>query len=190
MDSWQSILAVVAAILIAYAVVLWLGTLVWAYRDIRERTRDSWSHLVSLLIVVLFNLPGLVLYLVLRPRETLMEAYERRLETEALLRELPEDRGVCPRCSRVVRDEFLLCPYCRTGLREPCTGCGRALELSWAACPYCGAQGPQAIASAPPSMAPGASPFSTAVSPPAPSQAVSPPATGTPRPSTTSNPSP
>ena len=46
-DSWQPIFALVAAILIAYAILLWLGTIVWVYRDSRERTRDSWSHTVS-----------------------------------------------------------------------------------------------------------------------------------------------
>ena len=73
--SAQPIIALVAAILIAYAVILWLGTLVWVYRDIRERTRDTWSQNVSWLLVLVFNIPGLILYLVLRPRETLVEAY-------------------------------------------------------------------------------------------------------------------
>jgi hypothetical protein len=150
LDSWQAVLTLVAAILIAYAVILWLGTIVWVYRDIRDRTRDSWSHTVSILLVLLFNLPGLILYLVLRPRETLIEAYERRLETEALLGEMP-DRRLCPGCQRASREEYLLCPYCRTDLRQPCANCNRALELTWVACPYCGGQGPQHLI-APPSV--------------------------------------
>lgn len=142
-DSWESIIALVAAILIAYAVILWLGTIVWTYRDMRERTRDGWSQAVAVLLVVLFNIPGLFLYLILRPHETLTEAYERRLEAEALMRDLPEQRPSCPICARMVNEAYLLCPYCCTKLREPCSGCGRALELGWIVCPYCGAQGPQ-----------------------------------------------
>ncbi|OGO49687.1 MAG: hypothetical protein A2148_00510 [Chloroflexi bacterium RBG_16_68_14] len=148
-DSWESIAALAAAVLIAYGVILWLGIIVWTYRDIRERTRDGWSQTVSVLLVLLFNAPGLILYLLLRPHETLTEAYERRLEAEALMRDLPEPRPTCPTCDRPMREDFLLCPYCRTKLRQPCTGCGQALELGWVACPYCGAQGPQAFAPAP-----------------------------------------
>jgi DNA-directed RNA polymerase subunit RPC12/RpoP len=143
-DSWQPILALVAAILIAYAVILWLGTIVWVYRDSRERTRDPWSHTVSVLLVVIFNLPGLILYLVLRPRETLIEAYERRLETEALMGEMPE-RRTCPTCQRPASSDYLVCPHCRAGLRQACSNCRKPLELTWIACPYCGAQGPQQI---------------------------------------------
>jgi len=152
-DSWQSIVALISAVLIAYAVILLVGMGVWTYRDIRQRTHDGWSQAVAVALVAILNIPGLVLYLVLRPGETLTEMYERRLETEALLRDLPERRS-CPRCDRVAREEFLLCPHCRTVLREPCLGCGRALELEWSVCPFCGAQGPQAIrtsTSAPPS---------------------------------------
>jgi hypothetical protein len=150
-DSWEPIVALISAVLIAYAFILVVGMAVWTFRDIRQRTHDGWSQAVAVALVVILNIPGLVLYLVLRPGETLTEAYERRLETEALLRELPE-RRTCPRCDRVAKEEFLLCPHCRTVLREPCLGCGRTLELSWSVCPYCGAQGPQAIrtTSAPP----------------------------------------
>ncbi|MEX0786484.1 MAG: zinc ribbon domain-containing protein [Dehalococcoidia bacterium] len=145
-DSWESSVALVAAVLIAYGVVLWLGTIVWTYRDIRERTQDGWSQTVSILLVVLFNIPGLVLYLILRPGETLTEAYERRLEAEALMRDLPEPRPACPSCQRTLSDDYLACPYCRTQVKAPCSSCARALELSWVICPYCAAPGPQATA--------------------------------------------
>ena len=89
-DDWESILAVVVAVLIAYGAVLWLGIIVWTYRDIRERTRDTASQVMAALLVLLFNIPGFFLYIILRPTETLTEAYERRLEGEALIRELAE----------------------------------------------------------------------------------------------------
>jgi RNA polymerase subunit RPABC4/transcription elongation factor Spt4 len=157
-DTWQFLLSLLAAVLIAYAVILLLGMGVWAYRDIKQRTHDGWAQAFAVGMVVLFNIPGLILYLILRPNETLTETYERRLETEALLRELPQQR-TCSRCGRVAREDFLICPHCRTVLREPCLGCGRTLELEWSACPYCGAQGPQSIrigatASAPASAPP------------------------------------
>ena len=141
-EDWESLLAVGVAVLIAYGAVLWLGIIVWIYRDIRERTRDTASQIMAGLLVVLFNIPGLFLYLILRPHETMIEAYERRLEGEALIRELAEQRRSCPSCDAPIREEFLLCPQCRTKLQEPCSGCDQTLELTWSACPYCGAAGP------------------------------------------------
>ncbi len=136
-DSWESIAAVVVAILIAYAVVLTIGVIYWTYRDVRDRTRDGWTQAISVLIVVIFNILGLILYLILRPHETLNEAYERRLEAEALMREMPEARPACPGCQRSINEEFIVCPQCRTKLRQPCESCGRPLDLNWTACPYC-----------------------------------------------------
>ena len=174
-DSWESNVTLVAAVLIAYAVSLWLGIIVWIVRDIRERSRDGWSQTASVLLVALFNIPGLFLYLILRPHETLAEAHERRLEAEALARDLPERSLSCPSCSRQMQDEFLLCPYCRTKLRQPCPGCSQALELGWNACPYCGAQGPQALTA---TKAAASAPSSTEVqsTPPKPSDPAAQPA--------------
>ena len=136
--SWQDTVWLVAALLVAYVVVLWFSAVAWAYRDIKNRTNDSFSQFVSVFLVLIFNLPGLFLYLVLRPQETMTEAYERTLETEAMLQEV-ERLGTCPSCRRRIEEESLLCPYCRTSLRKPCTQCGRALSFGWVACPYCGA---------------------------------------------------
>jgi hypothetical protein len=169
---WQPLVVLISAILIAYVVVLWLGTIVWLYRDIRERTRDGWTQAVAIGLVVLFNLPGLLVYLLVRPGETLTEAYERRLEAEALMRDLPEPHPTCPNCGRSAHENFLLCPYCRTRLRQPCKGCGQPLELAWVACPFCGADGPQAAAAAAERAAAAAAP-PPAAEPPVPVQAPS-----------------
>ena len=136
-DSWESIVTVVVVILIAYAVVLSIGAIYWTYRDVRGRTRDGWAQAVSVLLVAIFNMPGLMLYLILRPHETLNEAYERRLEAEVLMREMPDARPACPGCQRSISEEFIVCPQCRTKLRQPCASCGRPLDLNWTACPYC-----------------------------------------------------
>ncbi len=143
-DDSESIITFVVAILIAYAVVLWLGSIVWTFRDISNRTHDGWAQSVSVLIVVVFSLPGLFLYLVLRPQETLSDIYERRLEAEALMRDMPQAQPTCPSCKQSVNSDYLVCPNCRTRLREACANCSRPLELGWAACPYCTAPGPSA----------------------------------------------
>lgn len=129
---------VVAAV---WGLLLWLSVVVWAYRDIRDRTRDSSLQVLSLFVVLMFfpgfNLPGLSLYLLMRPRDTLEEAYARSLEEEALLRELG-DEGSCPSCRRLVDKDFQFCPACKTQLKDQCTKCERLLSFSWVACPSCG----------------------------------------------------
>ncbi|HEY7294534.1 MAG TPA: zinc ribbon domain-containing protein [Dehalococcoidia bacterium] len=134
--SWQDTVKYIAAIVITYLVVLWVAGMVWVYRDIRDRTRDPFYHALAVFMVLVFTLPGFWLYLILRPKLTLAEAYERTLEEEALLQELEDQKG-CPTCHRRVLDDYIVCPSCTTQLKEPCPNCGRPLSYSWVACPFC-----------------------------------------------------
>ena len=137
------IIQIVLFILGAYLFALYLGLLVWTWRDIRARSRDLLTAFLSLLVVLLFNLPGLLLYFVLRPRETLSEVYAQELEEEALLQEI-EDRHTCPECERRVEPDYMLCPWCNATLRNRCSVCGNLLNLRWEVCPYCGEKTPAA----------------------------------------------
>jgi len=123
----------------AYLVALYFASIVWTYRDVTSRTRDVFSIGLGIGLVVLVPFLGILLYLVLRPRETLSEAYERSLEEEYLLQDI-EDAEVCPACKRRVSPDYLYCPHCRTKLRDECENCGRPVSVRWAACPYCGKQ--------------------------------------------------
>jgi len=134
--SWQDTIKLFAAVVITYIVVLWIAGLIWVYRDIRDRSRDPFYHAIAVFMVLAFNLPGLWLYLILRPKLTLADAYERTLEEEALLQDLEDQKG-CPTCHRRVLDEYIVCPSCTTQLKEPCPNCTRPLSYSWVACPYC-----------------------------------------------------
>lgn len=124
-----------------WALLLWLSIIVWVYRDVRDRTRDLGLQVLAVFVVMMFfpgfNIPGLALYLMLRPRETLEEAYARSLEEEALLREIG-DEGVCPSCRRFVERAWRVCPFCQTQLRDVCRECSQLLSFSWIVCPFCG----------------------------------------------------
>ncbi len=136
------ILVVVTAV---FLTSLWLGMVLWTFNDIRSRTRDIVVQVVATLMVAVLTLPGLILYFLIRPRETLAEAYERALEQEALLQAV-EEPEVCPSCGAKVRADYLYCPYCHTQLKKSCVVCGRILQLDWNLCPYCGAaQGVQVV---------------------------------------------
>ena len=123
-----------------WLLLLWLSVIVWIYRDIRERTRDLGLQVLAVFVGIMFfpgfNIPGLALYLMLRPRESLEEAYARSLEEEALLREIG-DEGMCLSCRRFVEKGWRICPYCSTQLKDVCVKCEQLLSFNWIACPYC-----------------------------------------------------
>src|SRR5688500_13032656 len=129
---------VLAALGGAYLVALWFVLVVWTFRDIETRSRSVLTQIFSTLLVILFWVPGVLLYLMLRPKETLDGAYQRSLEEEYLLQDL-EELPLCPSCERYVEDDFVLCPHCHTRLREPCLACARLIDLRWSVCAYCGA---------------------------------------------------
>lgn len=125
----------------AFLVALWVALVIWTYRDIRARHRDRLVHFLAAALVALLSLPGVLVYLILRPARTLEEEYQQTLEEEALLQTI-EDQTKCPGCERAIREDWLVCPTCQTKLRKPCHSCGRLMELPWNICPYCGAPTP------------------------------------------------
>lgn len=137
MNTIMVVLEVILALTGGFLAALWISLVIWTFRDIRSRTRDIFAQLLATLLVLILNIPGLLLYLILRPPERLTEAYERALEEEALLQDI-EERAVCPACKRQVEKDFILCPACHTPLKKRCHECGRVLQLRWTICPYCG----------------------------------------------------
>jgi RNA polymerase subunit RPABC4/transcription elongation factor Spt4 len=125
----------------AFLVALWLALVIWTYRDMRSRHRDRLVPILAALMVTLLNLPGVLVYLILRPARTLEEEYQQTLEEEALLQSI-EDQSVCPGCERHIREDWLICPSCQTKLRKRCHSCGRLMELPWNICPFCGTPAP------------------------------------------------
>ena len=117
----------------AFLAALWIALVIWTYRDIRSRARDPLVQILSTLLVAVLNLPGVLVYLILRPQRT--------LEEEALLQAL-EDLPLCPGCERRVKDDWQVCPNCHTKLKKTCNECGKLMELSWNLCPYCGTPAP------------------------------------------------
>jgi RNA polymerase subunit RPABC4/transcription elongation factor Spt4 len=132
------ILQVIIALFGAFLLAFWISMIVWTFRDIRARSRDIFAQLLATLMVIVFNIPGLLIYFILRPPQTLAEVYDRALEEEALLKDI-EERSTCPGCKRKVETDFMFCPDCHTRLKKACPACGRLLHLKWNVCPYCGA---------------------------------------------------
>ena len=137
LNNLGAILLVVVAFLGAFLAALWVSLVLWTFRDARARSRDPFAQMLAALMIAFFGPLGLFIYLILRPHETLAEAYERSLEEEALLQDI-EERLACPGCKQTVQDHFQFCPSCHTRLKKVCPGCGELLRLRWNICPYCG----------------------------------------------------
>ena len=88
--------------LCAGALLLFLLSLVfWTGRDIGARSKDLLARVAAVALVLLLPVVGVIIYLLLRPRETLAERYEREMVEELLARELSvaalQRRGRGPR---------------------------------------------------------------------------------------------
>jgi len=164
----QPFVIMFAALFAAFLTAVWISVVLWTFRDIRARTRDVFAQILATIMVLIFfpffPFPGLILYFLLRPRETLTEVYERSLEEEALLQGI-EERLACPGCNRRIEEEFMVCPTCHTRLKKACPACGRLLHLRWNICPYCGAVQTTAKAALPLGAQPVTMPLEPAAAP-------------------------
>ena len=125
----------------AFAAALWLSLIIWTFRDIRRRARDPLVRILAVFVVAVLFLPGVLVYLILRPQRTQEEEFQQTLEEEALLQSI-EDNSLCPGCGRRVRDDWVACPGCYTRLKKACHHCGKPIELAWNLCPFCGTPAP------------------------------------------------
>lgn len=125
----------------AFLAALWLSLLVWTYRDVRSRVKDPLVRILAVLVVALLFLPGIVVYMILRPPQTMEDEYQHMLEEEALLQAI-EESTACPGCGRHTADDWMVCPNCHTRLMKHCHACDRLMKLPWSLCPYCGTPEP------------------------------------------------
>jgi hypothetical protein len=154
LDVADKILVILAAACGSMIIALWGGMGIWVFRDIHARSRDILAQLLATLLVLLLPVIGFMVYLMLRPRETLADTYERSLEQEALLQAI-EEPEICPGCGQRVKGEYLFCPSCHTKLKRACPACNRPIHLRWALCPYCGTNvAPQVVEPVPNSSKP------------------------------------
>src|SRR5918997_442028 len=132
---WQGflenpIVQLASQLIVIYVVLLWLGTAYWAFRDMQARTENPILPYFAAALIIFFTpllfLFAVVLYLIVRPRETLAEVYERSLAEESLIAEV-EKNELCPVCRDRVDADWLVCP-----------SCNRLAEPTWPLCAFCG----------------------------------------------------
>jgi hypothetical protein len=124
---------IIGAYLLPCGSAWWCGT----FRDIRLRTRDVLAQVLATLMVAVLTLPGLLVYVLLRPHNTLAG----RVRAQSDGRGHPAGVGGKPHLPLVpAAHRAGLCglPQLPPSTQGALCGLRRLLNLDWDVCPYCG----------------------------------------------------
>ncbi len=119
-DTLSKLLGISIGFVVAFLVIFWISLIIWTFRDIRARTQDFMLQIAATLLVAVFFIGGLFIYMILRPRQTLAEIYERQLEEESLLAEMSWN---CAGHSAHIAQRIWHLDQCRL-----CLGCQQCTE--------------------------------------------------------------
>ena len=118
-------------------VVFWLVIIGWVWVDSSERTSKKGLKVGYILLVIFFNIFGLIIYLIIRPSETIEEIYWEDLDRRYLKYETSE-LGDCPRCGSQLYPGYVFCTNCGYRLKVKCPQCGVLIDKDHVFCEYCG----------------------------------------------------
>ena len=105
-------------LLILITLSIFIG--VFVYRDSKKRGMNS--VLWTLLAIIAPCFLGLIIYLIVRT-----QYYDTK----------------CPKCSKQINENFMVCPHCGEILKGRCVKCNYPLEPEWINCPNCGENVPE-----------------------------------------------
>lgn len=120
-------------------IIFWLVVIYWVWLDISERTTNIFTKIVTVLLVLFLNFIGLIIYLLVRPNQTIEEIYWADLERRYLKYETAE-LGDCPKCGSQLYPGFKFCPQCRYKLKIKCSNCGMHVPRDSKYCANCGGE--------------------------------------------------
>ncbi len=121
-------------LIVVFIILMWLALGIWVYRDARRRNAAPGYPPLMAAVGVLIPFFGPLLYMAVRPGETLSEQRDRQLETRSLER---EGAMQCPDCGFATESRYLACPSCMRKLKDPCAHCGEPIDPRWSVCPFC-----------------------------------------------------
>ncbi len=133
-----SVAGVIVAAGIIFVALFWVALAFHVVRDARRRSTSKSFQLLATLLGFVPPFFGAVIYLMVRPPQTLDEERALALEERAFLDPAgDEPPRPCPNCGRDIDTDFIVCPYCCTQFARRCGSCSRNLRLGWSVCPYC-----------------------------------------------------
>jgi hypothetical protein len=118
-------------------IVFWLVVLYWVWLDSGDRTSNKIVRCSYVLLVAVLNVIGLIIYLIIRPGQTIEEIYWADLERRYLKYETAE-LGDCPQCGRQLFPGYTFCPNCRYKIKRRCKNCQVFIDKKNKFCPHCG----------------------------------------------------
>lgn len=120
-------------------VVFWLFIIGWVWVDSGERTSKRGLRVGYVLLSVFLNIPGLIIYLIIRPSETIEEIYWADLERRYLKYETA-DLGDCPKCGSQLFPGYVHCTNCGYTIKARCPKCNILVNKDHKYCEFCGFQ--------------------------------------------------
>jgi hypothetical protein len=118
-------------------IVFWIVVLYWVWLDSGDRTSNRTSRYLYVLLVASLNIIGWIIYLIIRPSQTIEEIYWADLERRYLKYETAE-LGDCPQCGTQLYPGYTFCPNCKYKLKRKCAKCEVYVDKKNKYCPYCG----------------------------------------------------
>jgi hypothetical protein len=129
---------IVGTVILAVSIIFWLVVTSWIWVDSDERTTSKWMR-IFYVFIGLIPILGWIIYLIVRPSETIDEIYWGDLERRYLKYEA-KDLGDCPRCDTQLYPGYIFCPNCKKRIKRKCSNCEVYVDLEHKYCPNCGNQ--------------------------------------------------
>ncbi len=117
--------------------IFWMVVLYWIWLDSGDRSSSKKARIAYVLLGLILNIVGLVIYLIIRPSRTIEEIYWSDLERRYLKFETSE-LGDCPKCGAQLFPGFRFCPECKYKLKIKCPNCNVFIDRKYKYCPQCG----------------------------------------------------
>jgi len=118
-------------------VAFWIVVLDWVWTDSGERTTNRRARIIYVLLVLFLNVLGWIIYLIIRPSQTIEQIYWADLERRYLKYETAE-LGDCVRCGAQLYPGYMFCPKCGLETKMKCQTCGVYIEKDSEYCAFCG----------------------------------------------------
>jgi hypothetical protein len=117
-------------------VLFWIAVVSWVWSDSGERTTSRSARIGYVLLVAILNVFGLLIYLLIRPSETIEAIYWGDLERRYLKYETAE-LGDCPKCGCQLFPGYIFCPECGYELKVKCSKCDVYVDKNDKYCAFC-----------------------------------------------------
>jgi len=128
---------IVSKLFILVFVVFWIVVLDWVWMDSGERTTNRKARIIYVLLVLFLNIFGWIIYLIIRPSQTIEQIYWADLERRYLKYETAE-LGDCAQCGAQLYLGYTFCPKCGLEIKKKCRACGMYIEKDSEYCAFCG----------------------------------------------------